>query len=568
MSSSKIDIAKAQKLCTQAAELRQNQEFESALGVLAQALELDPKNIDAWYEQFLVYWDVGDYETAEKIISEAIVVTDWKSFYANVGETRQLQGKSEEAIEAYQTLLQHEPQNHWGMSGLASVYLSQKNYPVAAEWAEKALQIDSMRAEGHGVLGSVAEARGDMVAAQRYFEKAVEFDPIRWQYALENIKRSMSQDNAWPFLPTVSEMVSYLDRFVCSQTRAKETLAAAVYNHYLSLAWQEHHTLNSDLGRFNALIFGPSGCGKTYMIDLLTKKLGVPIVIVSATSLVQTGYMGKRVDSILEDLIAAADYDVNRAERGIVFIDEIDKVRRQGGDGPDVSGEGVQNGLLTMLEGRPYRIHIDQRGDFTINTSKVLFIAAGAFDGIDESVKKRLGTNSRLGFGGTASNKDMSLTEILSHVSVEDLEQYGIIPQLAGRFSSVAPLTTLTREDLYKILTSMEDSALKKQKKLYEIHGIELDISKEAIEAIVNLTESKKVGARGLRAAVSTMLRSLTSKLDTLQKENVRKITLDESFVVKNTEPVLEYKAEAEEAGQLLSLELRKKAFVKLRNAA
>jgi ATP-dependent protease Clp ATPase subunit len=242
---------------------------------------------------------------------------------------------------------------------------------MAESCAQQAITVNPSSSFGYGLLGQLAMEKKSYPDAYKYFDRAELLSPGLWTSELRDATAAIRGAFRWDTLPTVTDMVGYLDRYVQGQHRAKQGLATAVYNHYLGHSWQAKNILHTDFGRQNLLLFGTSGCGKTYMIELLAKKLGVPLAVISATSLVQTGYVGKKVDSIVDDLLIAADYDIRIAELGIIFIDEIDKIRSNN-VANDVSGLGVQSTLLTLLEGRLVRTHIEGKGSFAVDTKAVL----------------------------------------------------------------------------------------------------------------------------------------------------------------------------------------------------
>ena len=556
----KLNRARAERLCNEGGTLRRERRYDEALDKYAAAIQADPTYDGSYFGMAMVYDELEDPVTALIKLDNAFDAgAKTSSLLLFGGDILRRAGRHDEAIAAYESALDMEADLPDALSGIGACHWLMGNADKALSLLDQALSIDSRYPLALAYKAKIAEARGNFDDALRLFEAA------EWTYEAERLRSRLNERDLWTSLPTVQMMLEYLRRFVQGQERAKIDLATAVYNHYLSLAWQDDNVLNTDLGRHNILLLGPSGSGKTYMIELLTKKLNVPLAMVSATSLVQTGYVGKKIDSIIADLVVAAQFDVAKAERGIVFIDEIDKVRQHGGSGPDVSGEGVQEGLLTMLEGRPVRVEFEYRGAFTVDTSKVLFIAAGAFAGIEETVRRRLGSGS-LGFGAGASRRESS-RDCYGLVNTDDLEAYGMMPQFLGRFSSISSLETLTRDDLRIILTSIEDSLLKKQQKLFALHGIELVLTDDAIEAILDHTSAAKTGARGLRNAIATALRPVAWRLDALSSSGVSEVRITDESVRNAAEPLITSGTEVRETAPEVS-RLRNAVFNVLRGKA
>jgi ATP-dependent Clp protease ATP-binding subunit ClpX len=338
-------------------------------------------------------------------------------------------------------------------------------------------------------------------------------------------------------LPTPTEIIRYLDRFVYGQEQAKRDLAVSVYNHYLALAYRDGAAGRDDFGKQHILLFGPTGCGKTYLVRTVAQLLGVPVSFASATSLVETGYVGNPVDSVIRNLLTAANHDVYLAQRGIVFLDEIDKIRRSAGVVRDVSGEGVQNGLLALLDGCIVNV---PRGDTTyrVDVGQVLFICTGAFVGLPAIIRRRLGSQ-QLGFrrpppGGVDERSD---DWAFAQVTPEDLEEYGFIPEFIGRFSTLSALQSLSREALARILTETEDSILEKQKVLFGLHGIDLRFTPAAIDAIAEQAYALGTGARGLARIVLRCLDRVDWRLPELAAEGVTAITITPETVRTGAEP-------------------------------
>jgi ATP-dependent Clp protease ATP-binding subunit ClpX len=305
---------------------------------------------------------------------------------------------------------------------------------------------------------------------------------------------------------------SFLDEYVIGQDTAKRYLSVAVYNHYKRLL-AKGKTTDVELDKSNIVLVGPTGTGKTLMARTIAKLLHVPFSIVDATALTQAGYVGEDVESILSRLLQAADYDVAAAERGIIFIDEVDKIARKG-DNPsitrDVSGEGVQQALLKILEGTVVNVppqggrkHPDQKY-IQVDTSNILFICGGAFDGIEKKIAMRLNTNA-IGYGATVKQR-IDENNIMSYIQPQDLRSFGLIPEIVGRLPILTSLRPLDREALRNILTEPKNSIVKQYVKLMEMDGVELAFEDEALEYIVDMAIEYKLGARGLRSIVETIM--------------------------------------------------------------
>lgn len=338
------------------------------------------------------------------------------------------------------------------------------------------------------------------------------------------------------------EISEKLSEYVIGQENAKKLLAVAVYNHYKRINSKAAGD-DVELQKSNIVMVGPTGSGKTYLAQTLAKILDVPFAIADATALTEAGYVGEDVENILLKLIQAADYDIEKAKRGIIYIDEIDKISRKS-DNPsitrDVSGEGVQQALLKIIEGTVANVPPQggrkhpQQEFIEFDTSNVLFICGGAFDGIDKVIQRRMGEKV-IGFNKTIAST-ASDPHILDHIEAEDLLHYGLIPEFIGRVPVIATLDELSIEALVKIITEPKNALVKQYKKLLEYDGVDLDIEKEAIELIAKKAQAKKTGARGLRAIFEEIMTDVMYDVPSIK--NVSKVVITKASV-ENGEPLL-----------------------------
>ena len=348
-------------------------------------------------------------------------------------------------------------------------------------------------------------------------------------------------------LPAPHEIKARLDEYVIGQDYAKKVMSVAVYNHYKRVKRQDEPAFRDEvvIEKSNMLMIGPTGCGKTYLVQTLSKLLNVPLAITDATSLTEAGYIGDDVESVLSKLLAAADNDVEKAEHGIVFIDEIDKIaKKKNTNSRDVSGESVQQGLLKLLEGAEIEVPVGASSKngmvptTTINTRNILFICGGAFPGLDEIVKKRLTKSFTMGFTSTLKDSVDEDQDILSKTTMEDLREFGMIPEFVGRLPMIFALRGLDKQAMKKILTEPKNAIIKQYQKLFAMDEVKLDFTDDALDLIAAKALAKETGARALRSILEEFMLDIMYEIP--KDSSIGKVTITADYIIGNGAPLIE----------------------------
>ena len=357
--------------------------------------------------------------------------------------------------------------------------------------------------------------------------------------------KKKASENGHKLLPP-AEIKKKLDEYVIGQEQAKKIISVAVYNHYKRVATGTMDEIEID--KSNILMIGPTGCGKTYLVKTLAKLLDVPLAIADATSLTEAGYIGDDIESVVSKLLAAADNDVDRAESGIIFIDEIDKIaKKKNTNSRDVSGESVQQGMLKLLEGADVEVPVGASSKnamvpmTTINTRNILFICGGAFPDLDEIIKQRLRKQTSIGFNAELKDSLDKRKDILNEVTVEDVKKYGMIPEFVGRMPIIFAMQGLTEEMLVDILTEPKNAIIKQYQKLLSLDEVDLRFTKEALLEVAKKAMEKDTGARALRSIIEELMLDIMYEIP--KDENIGSVTITEDYIRGTGGPVIEMRS-------------------------
>lgn len=367
----------------------------------------------------------------------------------------------------------------------------------------------------------------------------------------QKVKKRKKQEKAEPVLnlkdiPAPHKIRERLDEYVVGQDQAKKIISVAVYNHYKRVATNTMDDI--EIEKSNILMIGPTGCGKTYLVKTLARLLDVPLAIADATSLTEAGYIGDDIESVISKLLAAADNDVDRAERGIVFIDEIDKIaKKKETTSRDVSGESVQQGMLKLLEGAEVEVPVGANSKnamvplATVNTRNILFICGGAFPDLEEIIKQRLRKQTSIGFAAELKDKYDKERELLEKVTVEDLRQFGLIPEFIGRMPILCTLKGLNKEDMIQILSEPKNAVLKQYQRLLELDEVKLEFDQSALEAIADKAMERDTGARALRAIIEEFMLDIMYEVP--KDDNIGRVVITRDYIEGKASPIVEIRS-------------------------
>lgn len=367
----------------------------------------------------------------------------------------------------------------------------------------------------------------------------------------QKVKKRKKQEKAEPILnlkdiPAPHKIREKLDEYVVGQDQAKKIISVAVYNHYKRVATNTMDDI--EIEKSNILMIGPTGCGKTYLVKTLARLLDVPLAIADATSLTEAGYIGDDIESVISKLLAAADNDVDKAERGIVFIDEIDKIaKKKETTSRDVSGESVQQGMLKLLEGAEVEVPVGANSKnamvplATVNTRNILFICGGAFPDLEEIIKQRLRKQTSIGFAAELKDKYDKERELLEKVTVEDLRQFGLIPEFIGRMPILCTLKGLNKEDMIQILSEPKNAVLKQYQRLLELDEVKLEFDQSALEAIADKAMERDTGARALRAIIEEFMLDIMYEVP--KDDNIGRVVITRDYIEGKASPIVEIRS-------------------------